>query len=110
MFRNVHVRTFLGFFGTDDDFSAGNYGLRDQIAALRWVSNEIQAFGGDQSMVTIFGHDAGGISVSILTLSHEARGKRIFKKAVIDNLLLFASFSSSLFSLFATFSYCSRRI
>lgn len=53
---------------------SGNYGLLDLIAGLQWVRNNIEAFGGDPKQITIFGESAGGISVSMLCASPQAKG------------------------------------
>jgi para-nitrobenzyl esterase len=61
--------------------SSGNYALLDQIAALRWVQQNIVAFGGDPHRVTIFGQSAGAAGVWLLMQSPLARG--LFQRAVI---------------------------
>lgn len=66
---------FVGFLSTGDQAAKGNYGLLDQIQALRWIKENIQAFKGDPKRVTIFGSGAGASCVSLLTLSHYSEGR-----------------------------------
>lgn len=67
----------------DPNGSAGNYGTLDQIAALKWVRENIAAFGGDPDNVTIFGQSAGGWSICALVATPLARG--LFHKAIIES-------------------------
>lgn len=64
----------LGFLSTGDEASPGNYGMLDQVLALRWVQDNIAAFGGDKNRVTIFGESAGGASVTLHMLSPLSKG------------------------------------
>ena len=70
----------LGFLNLGNDEISGNQGLWDQYEALRWVSRNIQAFGGDPKKVTIFGESAGGWSISYLLASRKTNG--LFRSAI----------------------------
>ncbi|XP_054308546.1 liver carboxylesterase 1 isoform X2 [Pongo pygmaeus] len=72
-----------GFFSTGDEHSPGNWGHLDQLAALRWVQDNIASFGGNPGSVTIFGESAGGESVSVLVLSPLA--KNLFHRAISES-------------------------
>jgi para-nitrobenzyl esterase len=77
----------LGFLAhpclVGEDGGVGNYGLLDQIAALRWVHEHIGSFGGDASNVTVFGESAGAMSIGCLMASPAARG--LFRRAVMES-------------------------
>lgn len=63
-----------------DQDSSGNYGLLDKIAALQWVQDNVESFGGDAANVTVFGQSAGSTSVCALMASPLSRG--LFHKAI----------------------------
>jgi len=73
----------LSEIGGSEYAGSGNNGIRDQLAALRWVRKNIANFGGDPENVTIFGESVGATSVGILLASPEARG--LFDKAILES-------------------------
>lgn len=70
----------LGFLCLDTEEVPGNAGLKDQVAAFKWVKENIRNFGGDSENVTIFGESAGGASTVYHLLSPLSKG--LFKKAI----------------------------
>jgi len=82
----VTIQYRLGAFGflygeTSD--AQGNVGLHDQILALKWIQQNIGAFGGNSHEVTIFGESAGGMSVGALVLSPLSSG--LFRRAIVQS-------------------------
>ena len=86
----VGVRYRLGIFGflatrslAAEQGASGNYGLMDQIAALRWVKSNVARFGGDPGNVTIAGESAGAQDVGLLLAAPDAHG--LFHKAIMES-------------------------
>ncbi|KAL5276763.1 CES5A.2 family protein [Megaselia abdita] len=81
----------LGFMSSETLDCPGNFGLKDQVEALRWVRQHISSFGGNPNSVTIFGESAGGASVGYLLQSDKSRG--LFHKAIQQSGTIFNSWS-----------------
>ena len=73
----------FGFLTTGDSASPGNFGMLDQVEALKWVKENIEHFGGDPSKVTIFGGSAGATSVTLHLLSPLSEG--LFHQAIAES-------------------------
>ncbi|XP_049774677.1 esterase E4-like [Schistocerca cancellata] len=75
----------LGFMSTGDSVVTGNMGFKDHVMALRWVKDNISAFGGDTGNITIFGESAGSRACHLLVLSPLAKG--LFHRAICQSLV-----------------------
>ncbi|CAG5042633.1 unnamed protein product [Parnassius apollo] len=73
----------LGFLCLDTPEVPGNAGMKDQVAALRWIQNNIEQFGGDPGNVTIFGESAGAAAVTFHMFSPMSTG--LFHKAIAQS-------------------------
>lgn len=78
-----HRLGVLGHLALDDVPGSGNAGLLDLVAALRWVREEIERFGGDPDVVTIFGESGGACKVSALLAMPAAAG--LFHRAILQS-------------------------
>lgn len=73
----------LGFLCLRTKEVPGNAGLKDQVAALRWVKKNIEKFGGDPDNITLFGESAGGVSVSYMIATNITDG--LFQRAIVQS-------------------------
>ncbi|KAJ8714216.1 hypothetical protein PYW08_007836 [Mythimna loreyi] len=71
-----------GFMCLDIPEVPGNQGLKDQVLALRWINENIEAFGGNAKQITVFGESAGGMSINLHLLSSY---ESLFQKAIIQS-------------------------
>ncbi|KAH9371334.1 hypothetical protein HPB48_000394 [Haemaphysalis longicornis] len=78
----------LGFLSFGNELVPGNAGLHDQRLAMKWVKNNIGAFGGDENRITIFGESSGAVSIGFHLLSHFSR--TLFKRAILQSGSAFA--------------------
>ncbi|XP_029169679.1 esterase E4-like isoform X2 [Nylanderia fulva] len=73
----------LGFLNIGHEVASGNQGLKDQVAALKWIKENIEIFGGDPNNITVFGVSAGSSSAHLLTLSPLSKG--LFNKVILQS-------------------------
>lgn len=66
---------------------AGNQGIKDQVAALKWIKENVEVFGGDSSNITVFGQSAGSVSLHTLCLSSQAKGIKSYNRAVFFEII-----------------------
>lgn len=84
IFVGINYRLNIeGFLCLGIKEAPGNAGLKDQIAALKWIRDNIAAFGGNPNNVTLFGESAGAVSISYLILSPAAKG--LFHRAILQS-------------------------
>lgn len=73
----------LGYMATGDNSSAGNYGLADQLSALYWVRDHIQAFNGDPQRITLWGSGSGAAAAGLLAIS--PRSQHLVKRVIAQS-------------------------
>lgn len=98
----------LGFLSTGQEDCPGNNGLKDQVVALRWIQENIAAFGGNPKRVTIFGESAGGASVTYHMQSALSKGFKFVDSRKVMGILIFCthivrSLSASYFTIWNEF-------
>lgn len=105
--------TFVGYLSMNNDKLPGNYGLKDQLMALKWISRNIKAFGGNPKSVTLMGQSSGGVCVEFHLFSEKSRGKQMIiitysyflLMSKNDSLCLVSDFKSGI--KYASISYAS---
>ena len=88
---SLFICSFPGFLSTGDSNAPGNYALLDQVAALHWIKENIEAFGGDPQEVTLLGQGYGGAMVNLLLVSPVTKG--------LEGLHAFLTLLSTFFSI-----------
>ncbi|XP_076348081.1 neuroligin-4, X-linked-like isoform X1 [Tachypleus tridentatus] len=88
----------LGFFPATEGSARGNYGLMDQVAALHWIQENIDGFGGDPRNVTIFGQGYGAACANILMITPMA--KDLFHRVILQSGSVFSPWAIAKDSLF----------
>jgi len=92
-FYNVVVVTLnyrlgaLGFLSTGDMNSPGNYGILDQVMALKWVYENVEKFSGNRDSITLFGPGAGAASAGLLMVAPQTR--HIVNKVIAQVIVFF---------------------
>ncbi len=88
---NIFGYLYLAEFGRGQYADSGNAGMLDIVQALEWVRDNIGAFGGDPSNVTIFGESGGGMKVSVLMAMPRAKG--LFHRAIVQSGTMLKGFT-----------------
>ena len=81
----------FGFMTAGDGVARGNWGMLDQVEALKWIKENIEVFGGDPNRVTILGVSSGGASVGLHILSPLSEG--LFHRAITESGVEFSPFA-----------------
>lgn len=92
---NYRLEVF-GFLCLDNEEVPGNAGMKDQVAAMKWVKSNIAAFGGDAENITIFGCSAGAASTSYHLISKMSEG--LFNKAICQSGVCLNDWSYNLYA------------